>query len=60
MLTPEIRKAIYGLVAAVLAAAVVFGFVSEDQSASLLEVTAQALGVLAALLALRNVPTTEG
>lgn len=60
MLTPEIRKAIYGIFAAVVAALTVFQVIDEDQSKSLLDVADQVLAVLVSLLAFRNVNTNPG
>lgn len=51
VLTPERRKAIYGVVAAVLAISVAWGFVGPEQSAQWLDVADKVLGLVALLLA---------
>jgi len=60
MLTPEIRKAIYALVAAVLVLLSVFQLVDDSQSAAVLDVVDKLLAALALLLAFRNVKPAEG
>ena len=60
MLTPEIRKAIYGVLAAVLVLLSVFQVVDDTQSAALLDVADQVLAALALILAFRNVKPAEG
>lgn len=51
LLTPERRKAIYGVVAALLAVGVAYGFVAPEQSAQWLDVADKVLGLAALLLA---------
>lgn len=51
VLTPERRKAIYGVVAALLAIGVAYGFVGPEQSAQWLDVADKVLGLVALLLA---------
>ena len=51
VLTPERRKAIYGVVAAVLAIGVAWGFVAPEQSTQWLDVADKVLGLVALLLA---------
>lgn len=51
VLTPERRKAVYGVVAALLAVGVAWGFVSPEQSAQWLDVADKVLGLVALLLA---------
>lgn len=51
VLTPERRKAIYGVVAALLAIGVAYGFVSPEQSSAWLDVADKVLGLVALLLA---------
>lgn len=51
VLTPERRKAFYGVVAALLAVGVAWGFVSPEQSAQWLDVADKVLGLVALLLA---------
>lgn len=51
LLTPERRKAIYGVVAALLAIGVAYGFVGPDQSAQWLDVADKLLGLIALVLA---------
>lgn len=51
VLTPERRKAIYGVVAALLAIGVAYGFVAPDQPAQWLDVADKVLGLVALLLA---------
>lgn len=51
VLTPERRKAIYGVVAAVLAIGVAYGFVAPEQPAQWLDVVDKVLGLVALLLA---------
>lgn len=51
VLTPERRKAIYGVVAALLAIGVAYGFVAPEQSAQWLDVADKVLGLVALLLA---------
>lgn len=51
VLTPERRKAIYGVVAAVLAIGVAYGLVAPEQSAQWLDVADKVLGLAALLLA---------
>lgn len=51
VLTPERRKAIYGIVAALLAVGVAYGFVAPEQSAQWLDVADKLLGLVALLLA---------
>lgn len=50
-LTPERRKAIYGVVAALLAAGIAYGVVAPEQSAQWLDVLDKVLGLLALVLA---------
>ena len=50
-LTPERRKAIYGVVAALLAVGVAYGVVAPEQSAQWLDVLDKVLGLLALVLA---------
>ena len=50
-LTPERRKAIYGVVAALLAVGVAYGVVVPEQSAQWLDVLDKVLGLLALVLA---------
>lgn len=54
-MTPTVRKAIYGLIAAGLALAVVLQLVDETTSKQLLETADQILAALALVLAFRNV-----
>lgn len=58
MLSPEIRKAIYGVLAAVLALASIYQVVDDSQSAAILDVADQILAALALVLAYRNVKPT--
>ena len=51
VLTPERRKAIYGVVAALLAIGVAYGFVAPEQSSAWLDVADKVLGLVALLLA---------
>lgn len=51
VLTPERRKAIYGIVAALLAIGVAYGLVAPEQSAQWLDVADKLLGLVALLLA---------
>lgn len=51
VLTPERRKAIYGVVAALLAIGAAYGFVRPEQSAQWLDVADKVLGLVALLLA---------
>lgn len=51
VLTPERRKAIYGVVAALLAIGVAYGFVAPEQSTQWLDVADRVLGLVALLLA---------
>ena len=51
VLTPERRKAIYGVVAALLAVGVAWGLVAPEQSAQWLDVADKVLGLVALLLA---------
>ena len=51
VLTPERRKAIYGVVAAVLAIGIAYGFVAPEQSSAWLDVADKVLGLVALLLA---------
>lgn len=51
VLTPERRKAIYGVVAALLAVGVAYGFVGPEQSSVWLNVADKLLGLVALLLA---------
>lgn len=50
-LTPERRKAIYGVVAALLAVGIAYGVVVPEQSAQWLDVLDKVLGLLALVLA---------
>lgn len=50
-LTPERRKAIYGVVAALLAVGIAYGVVAPEQSAQWLDVLDKVLGLLALVLA---------
>lgn len=50
-LTPERRKAIYGVVAALLAVGIAYGVVAPEQSAQWLDVLDKVLGLVALLLA---------
>jgi len=50
-LTPELRKAIYGVVAALLAVGIAYGVVAPEQSAQWLDVLDKVLGLLALVLA---------
>ncbi len=54
-MTPNIRKAIYGVLASALALAVVLQLVDETTSAKLLETADQILAALALVLAFRHV-----
>lgn len=54
-MTPNVRKAIYGVIAAGLALAVVLQLIDETTSAKLLETADQILAALALVLAFRNV-----
>lgn len=54
-MTPNVRKAIYGVLASALALAVVLQLVDETTSAKLLETADQILAALALVLAFRNV-----
>ena len=56
-MTPTVRKAIYGVIAAGLALAVVLQLIDETTSAKLLETADQILAALALVLAFRNVDT---
>lgn len=51
LLTPERRKAIYGVVAALLAVGTAYGVVVPEQSAQWLDVADKVLGLVALLLA---------
>ena len=51
VLTPERRKAIYTVVAALLAVGVSYGFVGPEQSAQWLDVADRVLGLVALLVA---------
>lgn len=51
VLTPERRKAIYGVVAALLAVGIAYGVVAPEQSAQWLDVLDKGLGLLALVLA---------
>ena len=51
VLTPERRKAIYGVVAAVLAIGAAWGLVGPEQSSAWLDVADKVLGLVALLLA---------
>lgn len=51
VLTPERRKAIYGVVAALLAIGVAWGFFGPEQSAQWLDVADRVLGLVTLLLA---------
>ena len=51
LLTPERRKAVYGVVAALLAVGVAWGFVGPEQCAQWLDVADRVLGLVALLLA---------
>ena len=50
-LTPERRKAIYGVVAALLAVGIAYGVVAPEQSAQWLDVLDKVLGLIALVLA---------
>lgn len=52
---PNLRLAIYGVLAAVLGAAALFGFVTQDQADSILLNAGSALGAVGLLLAAMNV-----
>lgn len=52
---PNLRLAIYGVLAAVLGAAALFGFVTQDQADSILVNAGSALGAVGLLLAAMNV-----
>lgn len=54
-MTPNVRKAIYGVLASALALAVVLQLIDETTSAKLLETADQILAALALVLAFRNV-----
>lgn len=54
-MSPNVRKAIYGVLASALALAVVLQLVDETTSAKLLETADQILAALALVLAFRNV-----
>ena len=58
-LSPELRKAIYALVAAILVALAAFQLIDSDQSAAVLDVADQVLAALALILAFRNVQPSE-
>lgn len=49
--TPERRKAVYGVVAALMALGTTYGLIAPENGAQWLEVVNQALGVLALVLA---------
>ena len=51
MLTPERRKAIYGVAAALLTVGTAYGFIRPEQSAQWLDVADKVLGLVALLLA---------
>mgnify|MGYP006972175691 FL=1 len=51
VLTPERRKAIYGVVAALLAVGIAYGVVAPEQSAQWLDVLDKVLGLIALVLA---------
>ena len=51
LLTPERRKALYTLVAALLGLGTVYGFVGPEQSSAWLDVADKVLGLVALLLA---------
>lgn len=51
VLTPERRKALYGVVAALMAVGATYGLISPENSAQWLEVANQALGLIALVLA---------
>lgn len=59
MLTPEIRKAIYGVLAAVLILLSTYQVIDGSQSAAILDVADQVLAALALILAFRNVKPAE-
>ncbi len=59
MLTPEIRKAIYGVLAAVLILLSTYQVIDGSQSAAILDVADQVLAALALILAFRNVKPSE-
>lgn len=59
-MTPEIRKAIYALGAAVLGLLAVLHVVDEQTSAAVLDVLDKALAAAALVLAYRHVPGREG
>lgn len=51
VLTPERRKAIYGVVAALLGVGIAYGAIAPEQSAQWLDVVDKGLGLLALVLA---------
>ena len=51
MLTPQRRKAIYGIVAALLALGVAYGLLTPEQSGQWMDVADKALGLLALVMA---------
>lgn len=54
---PKIRIAVYGLIAAGLAAAGVLGYVTEDQTTQILSVVTSLLGTFGLMFAAANVKT---
>lgn len=50
-LTPPRRKAIYGIVAAILALGMAYGYVTPEQSTHWLDVADKALGLIALVIA---------
>lgn len=50
-LTPERRKAVYGVVAALMALSTTYGLIAPDSASQWLEVANQALGLVALFLA---------
>jgi hypothetical protein len=57
--TPETRKWIYGVIAAIVPLLVAIGILSEELASPLLNVFAAILTVTGSALAIRNVPSNE-
>ena len=57
--TPEVRKAIYALVAALVPLLVTLGFLTSEQSQAILSSVAAFLAFFGSVLAIRNVAPTN-
>lgn len=57
--TPEVRKAIYALVAALVPLLVTLGFLTNEQSQAILSSVAAFLAFFGSVLAIRNVAPTN-